>query len=115
MVTVDMSGRWWNALPGWLRSWQRTTPKGLGYQAASVFRKSPRRVRPPGDSRAFLSREERLNRDALAFLVLHSSLHHPMGHAYWLAELAPLLLEDHLLWWKRLNLPSNWPDGDSTQ
>ena len=58
------------------------------------------------------SHDQRLKRDALAYLALHSALHRPMSHGYWLAELAPLLLDDHRLWWKRLNLPQNWPDSD---
>ena len=61
------------------------------------------------------SHDQRLKRDALAYLVLHSALHRPLSHGYWLAELAPLMLDDHRLWWKRLNLPQNWPDGDPPQ
>lgn len=76
---------------------------------ASLFRHRGRRVRLPGGTRILISQEERLRRDALAYLALHSSLRRPLGHAYWLAELAPLLLDDHRLWWKRLNLPAQWP------
>lgn len=116
MVTVDMPRRWWNNLPGWLRPWRRNSrkSKGLGQKPAPLSRRA-HRANAAGDSRALLSHEERLNRDALAYLVLHSSLRHPMGHAYWLAELAPLLLDDHLLWWKRLSLPGNWPDDDGSR